>query len=144
LTADGKIVLAVEAAQLGIFQHTLARLDTSGFVDDTFGTHGVVRNAFAAGGDFARALAIQADGRIVAAGSTRPTDSFSDDMLITRHDANGALDATFGTSGKVLVDFFSSADGAAAVLIQPDGKIVAAGIARNANTNSLAIVRVLP
>ena len=65
-------------------------------------------------------------------------------MLITRHDANGALDATFGSNGKVVVDFFSSADGAAALLIQPDGKIVAAGIARNASTNSLAIVRVVP
>jgi hypothetical protein len=65
-------------------------------------------------------------------------------MLITRHEANGALDATFGSGGKVLIDFFSSADGATALAIQPDGKIVAAGIARNANTNSLAIVRVLP
>jgi uncharacterized delta-60 repeat protein len=144
LTADSKIVLAVEAAQQGIFQHTLARLDTHGFIDTSFGTQGVARNSFASGGDFARALAIQTDGRIVTAGSTRPTDSFSDDMLITRHDANGSLDATFGSNGKVLVDFFSSADGAATVLIQPDGKIVAAGIARNANTNSLAIMRVLP
>jgi len=144
LTADSKIVLAVEAAQQGIFQHTLARLDTHGSIDDSFGTHGIARNSFAAGGDFARELVIQADGRIVTAGSTRPTDSFSDDMLITRHDANGSLDTSFGSNGKVLVDFFSSADGAAALLIQPDGKIVAAGIARNANTNSLAIVRVLP
>ena len=145
LTADGKIVLAVETTQLGgVFQHTLARLDTHGILDDGFGTHGTARNSFAAGGDFARAIAIQADGRIVAAGSTRPTDSFSDDMLVTRHDANGSLDATFGSSGKVIVDFFSSADGAEALLIQPDGKIVAAGVGRNANTNSLAIVRVLP
>jgi uncharacterized delta-60 repeat protein len=144
LTSDGKIVLSVEAAQTGIFQHTLARLDTHGILDDSFGTHGVARNTFAAGGDFARELAIQSDGRIVTAGSTRPTDSFSDEMLITRHDANGALDASFGSNGKVLVDFFTSADGATAVLIQPDGRIVAAGIARNANTNSLAIVRVLP
>jgi uncharacterized delta-60 repeat protein len=144
LTSDGKIVLAVEAAQTGIFQHSLARLDTHGILDTSFGTQGVTRNSFAAGGDFARELVIQADGRIVTGGSTRPTDSFSDDMLITRHDANGALDATFGAGGKVLIDFFSSADGATALAIQPDGKIVAAGIARNANTNSLAIVRVLP
>jgi uncharacterized delta-60 repeat protein len=145
LTADGKIVLSIEAQPLGgTFQHELARLDTHGILDDSFGSHGTVRNSFAAGGDFARELVIQADGRIVTAGSTRPTDSFSDDMLITRHDANGSLDATFGSNGKVLVDFFSSADGATTVLIQPDGKIVAAGIARNANTNSLAIVRVLP
>jgi len=144
LTSDGKIVLAVEAAQTGIFQHTLARLDALGILDTSFGTQGVARNSFAAGGDFARELTIQADGRIVTGGSTRPTDSFSDDMLITRHEANGALDATFGSGGKVLIDFFASADGATALAIQPDGKIVAAGIARNANTNSLAIVRLLP
>jgi uncharacterized delta-60 repeat protein len=119
-------------------------MEPDGSLDDTFAQHGIATNSFAAGGDFARAIAIQADGRIVTVGSTRPTDSLSDNLLLTRHDANGALDTSFGVGGTVIVDFFGSADGAECVVIQPDGKIVAAGIARNAGTNGLAVVRVLP
>ena len=144
LRADGRIIVAVVTQEAGIYRHTLARLEPDGSLDDAFGMHGIATNSFAAGGDFARAVAIQADGRIVTAGSTRPTDSFSDDLLLTRHDANGALDASFGAGGTVIVDFFGSADGAECLVIQPDGKIVAAGIARNASTNGLALVRVLP
>ncbi len=66
------------------------------------------------------------------------------DFGVARFDAGGALDTTFHTTGRVTVDFFSSSDDAAAVAIQPDGKIVLAGSARNGGTTGLGIARVLP
>jgi len=144
LDANGKIVLAVVTQNASVYRHTLARLNGAGTLDDSFGTLGIATQSFAAGGDFARAVAIQPDGRIVAVGSTRPSTSFTDDFLITRHNPDGSLDATFATGGKLIIDFFGSADGAECVALQPDGKIIAAGLARNATTNGLAIIRLVP
>ena len=143
LTADGKIVLGVETTQVGgVFRHALARLDTHGILDDSFGTHGTARNSFAAGGDFARAIAIQADGRIVAARRRPPIPSGRHAGHAPRRERRARRDLRLERqSGRRLL---LPADGAETLLIQPDGKIVAAGVARNANTNSLAIVRVVP
>jgi hypothetical protein len=63
---------------------------------------------------------------------------------IARFDAAGALDASFGTDGKLTVDFFGASDGAECVAVQPDGKIVVAGFARNGASTGLGLARVLP
>jgi uncharacterized delta-60 repeat protein len=79
--------------------------------------------------DFAVALALQRDGKIVAAGSSDARGSA--DFTLARYKANGALDRSFGARGRVFIDFApgmaTSDDAAAAVAIQRDGKIVAAG-----------------
>jgi hypothetical protein len=56
----------------------------------------------------------------------------------------GALDTSFGTTGKLTVDFFGSADGATSVAIQPDGHILVAGTARNGATTGLGLIRLAP
>jgi uncharacterized delta-60 repeat protein len=144
---DGRIVLAVQLRSGGVYRHALAGLQAHGTPDNGFGQIGLALQSFAVGGDFARALAIQPDGRIVTAGYTRrsPTQTSElDDFLVTRHDSDGSLDAAFGTGGTVVVDFFGASDGAECVRLQADGRIVAAGLARNGSTNGLALVRVLP
>ncbi len=77
------------------------------------------------------AVAVQSDGKIVAAGvigSFNPISGvFTSDFLLTRYNTNGSLDLAFGVGGKVTTEFFSLADRAAAIALQPDGKIVAAG-----------------
>ena len=74
----------------------------------------------------ANALAIQSDGKIVAAG--RAFVDFWGNFALARYNADGTLDETFGTGGKVLTSFGErSNDSAAAVAVQTDGKIVAAG-----------------
>jgi uncharacterized delta-60 repeat protein len=144
LQADGKIVVAALVRIGGVYRHALGRLNADGTTDMGFGSGGLATQSFAAGGDFARALAVQADGRIVTAGSTRPGTSQSDDFLVTRHNADGSLDTSFGNGGAVVFDYFATADGAECLAIQPDGRIVAAGLATSGSTPVLAIARLLP
>jgi len=66
------------------------------------------------------------------------------DFGLARFDANGDLDPGFDGDGMMAVDFFSSFDGAGCVAIQPDGKIVAAGFARNGAATGLGMLRLLP
>jgi uncharacterized delta-60 repeat protein len=70
------------------------------------------------------AVQVQSDGKIVAAGL-----AFGE-FALARYNPNGTLDTTFGTGGKVLTGFPKSTPGdglAAALALQPDGKIVVAG-----------------
>jgi uncharacterized delta-60 repeat protein len=73
-------------------------------------------------------LAVQRDGKIVAAGSTQQPITFDDVQgALVRYTRDGSLDATFGTGGKVTTEFGGRVNSAYAVEIQGDGKIVAAG-----------------
>ena len=73
---------------------------------------------------------MQPNGQIVIAGS-----SFKDTSVfgLARLDTNGSLDSTFGSTG-VLTTSFQGDDGATAVLIQPNGDIVAVGFSENNTT----------
>jgi len=95
-----------------------------GDLDPAFGSGGKVITDFGAS-DLGHGIAVQSDGKIVVAGETNP---YSDDFALARYDANGSLDPSFGSGGKVQTDFgFDNGEFAYAVAIQNDGKIVAAG-----------------
>ena len=107
----------------------LARYNTDGSLDTTFGTAGKVVTAFS-NNDVIFDLAIQPDGRIVAAGWTGTTPGQSNNLAVLRYNANGALDTMFGSAGLVEIDMFGKIDSASEVLIQPDGHILVAGSAQ--------------
>jgi uncharacterized delta-60 repeat protein len=89
-------------------------------------------------------VAVQADGRIVVAGhNTASTGNAASNFLLMRLTHSGQLDPTFGNGGFVLTDLSNDSDVARKVLIQPDGKIVAAGSARDGELvfNDFAVVR---
>lgn len=120
IQADGKIVVAGRA-QLGTgFDFALARYNTDGTLDASFDGDGFVTTDLGGSDDEAFDVAIQADGSIVVAG--RSGGKFA----LARYTSSGALDTAFDTDGMVMTSF-SGSDGAHALLIQPDGKIVAAG-----------------
>ena len=100
-----------------------------GDLDPSFGSGGVVTTDFGGRGDFGLAVAVQTDGKIVTAGNSSAVGVFSVAFALSRHNPNGALDTTFGSGGKVLTSFGGSLSAAADVAVQPDGKIVAVGIA---------------
>jgi uncharacterized delta-60 repeat protein len=84
---------------------------------------------------------VQADGRIVVAGGT---SNINTNFAVVRYNSNGTLDASFGNGfGVLTIDFFGFTDVAESVLVQPDGKIVIGGVARN-NVDGYALARVLP
>jgi uncharacterized delta-60 repeat protein len=100
----------------------------AGDLDTSFGTGGKVTTDFGGPVDGARALAVQADGKLVAAGYALGTAL---DFALARYNSDGTLDTSFGTGGKVTTDFvgefFSSNDLATALAVQADGRLVAAG-----------------
>jgi uncharacterized delta-60 repeat protein len=100
-----------------------------GDLDPSFGSGGRVTTDFDGRGDFSLAVALQPDGKIVSAGNSSAVGVFSVDFALSRHNPDGTLDSTFGTGGKVLTSFGGSLSAASDVAIQPDGKIVAVGIA---------------
>jgi uncharacterized delta-60 repeat protein len=83
----------------------------------------------------------QPDGKIVVAGSVLNTNPEAADFAIVRYNSNGSLDTTFGIRGRVTTDFSGRGDGALALAIQFDGRIVAAGWARNVYDNDFALAR---
>jgi uncharacterized delta-60 repeat protein len=113
-----------------------------GRLDPSFGVRGTVLTDFGVRSfEAANALAIQPDGRIVAAGfsTTTPIPDFG----LARYDSRGHLDRGFGIRGTVLTDFggSGSVDVASAVAIQPDGKIVAAGYSDASGSSDFALAR---
>jgi uncharacterized delta-60 repeat protein len=112
-----------------------------GQLDPSFGAGGTVVTEFPSSYSGARAVAVQADGRIVAAGFAHTNDSIISDFALTRYDTSGALDPTFDTGGRVRTDFGGRFDEALAVAIQPDGRIVVAGNSSDASGSDMAIAR---
>jgi len=136
---DQKIVIAGGAGREG-GRFLVARYNPSGARDGTFGGgDGRVITNFSSGYDYVDALAIQPDGKIVAAGTMRYFAS-EPRFALARYRANGSLDGTFGGGdGKVITNFPGDYARAAGVAIQVDGKIVAAG----QDDNDTAIARYL-
>ena len=85
----------------------LARYDSDGNLDPTFGTGGMVRTVFPTGISRILAVAIQADQKIVAAG--RATGPNAYDFALARYNVDGTLDPSFGSGGMVTTNFSSSA-----------------------------------
>jgi uncharacterized delta-60 repeat protein len=137
IQADGKIVVAGNAlvstvipGRLGL---GLARFNSNGTLDASFGINGTVTTDF---GDWteARAAMLQGDGKIVIAGMTIPANG-CERAFLARYNADGALDDSFGVNGRTSIDFSPKLGGAGcngaanAVALQSDGKIVSVGSA---------------
>lgn len=131
---DGKIVVAGVADVPGGQDFLVARFTPQGRIDPKFGVGGFVTTDVGAGDpdlDAAFAVAVQSDGKIVAAGQTTDGPATEDDtrIAIVRYTANGVLDASFGTQGKISDDRGDRGVFALALRIQPDGKIAVGGYA---------------
>lgn len=113
----------------------------SGVLDPTFGAGGVTVAGFGPSDELGRAIAIQADDRIVVAGTCNQA---SDDFCLFRFDLDGALDPALAGTGKVAVPVLSGTDQASAVAVQPDQGIVLAGFSVQGGKDVLAVARLLP
>ncbi len=129
--SDGKIVAAGFSDLSGNFDNdfALSRYNSDGTLDISFDADGKVTTPILSGIDQANAVAIQSDGKIVAAGAAYHGTTLSYDFALARYNSNGSLDNSFDADGKVVTDFLSGSDGAFALAIQSDGKIVAVGYA---------------
>ncbi|MFD8975614.1 calcium-binding protein [Streptomyces sp. NPDC059593] len=120
---DGRIL----AAGSGGAGFALLRYNADGSPDAGFGTGGRTSVAFPGDGGIAYAMALQQNGKIVLAGrADDPNSAEANDFGVARFHPNGTVDTGFGGDGFVVTGF-GDFEEARAVLVQPDGKIVAAG-----------------
>lgn len=137
---DGKIVMAgyTEYSD-GDEDFMVLRYNADGSPDSSFGFMGMVMTSFdSLYSDRANAVAIQPDGKIVAAGFVAIGNG---DIAVARYNSNGSLDTTFDGDGKAVISIGSSEDNANALVIQPDGKIVLVGYSIINNKVILALAR---
>jgi uncharacterized delta-60 repeat protein len=133
IQSDGKVVLAgyiqTCAGPTCNFNFLLVRFNTNGTLDNTFGTNGAAVIDFLGQDEAAFAVAIQADGKIVAAGGAMGGSATTHVLgfKLMRYLPNGTLDPDFGNGGRVYESFDDVGGTPQAMLIEPDGKIVVAG-----------------
>ena len=138
LQADGKIVVSGGAAwNTRHANFALARFDTDGTLDTTFGGDGKVTTSFTRGRDYANEVVVQADGKLVAGGyATYSRTNGRDRFALARYNADGTLDPTFGGDGKLTTNFTRRNDVVLDLELQPDGRIVAVGLSSADGSNS--------
>jgi uncharacterized delta-60 repeat protein len=145
LLPDGKII-AAGSTDVGLDSgFALARFQPDGTLDPGFGVGGKVTTVVSDTSSRANAVAVQADGKIVVAGSSfNPGEGF-DDFAVARYLPDGTLDPSFGFGGMQTVDLFGGPEVFDAVALQGDGKIVATGRAcTNLPSCSFTLIRFLP
>jgi uncharacterized delta-60 repeat protein len=139
LQSDGKTVIASECdrpASSGNKRACIWRVNANGSVDTGFdagaaGTgSGLVTHLMGDEDSRPRKLAVQADGKILVVGDCKP--SYLDNettarVCFLRLTANGAVDTTFSTDGRLRINFSAKGSYATALALQPDGKSVAGG-----------------
>jgi len=151
LQPDGMILVAGSVFFGATDDFLLARFNTDGAPDTSFGSNGIVTTDFATlfesstmENERAFALALQSDGKIVVAGEVGVIGGAGTHFAVARYDSNGKLDPGFGPNinGVVMSNLGSTSDTASALTLQAGGKIVVAGSASFTDTHDdFAIVR---
>lgn len=139
IQSDGKIIIGGGSDASGSLETTLIRYNSNGSLDTTFNSDGIALIDFAISNDAAYSVAIQSDEKIIAAGYADLGGQVV--FALLRLNANGSLDTTFDTDGKVTTNFGSFYDGAYSVALQTDGKIIASGYSSNGSQDFFATAR---
>ena len=130
LQADGKIVVVGQSNRpVDVYEVdvALARYNPDGSPDTSFSDDGKLITQFRASA-FAYAVAVQPDGKIIVGGDSRlNANSGHADFSLLRYNADGSLDSTFGTAGKVVTDFNGRHSSGRSLAILPNGQILLGG-----------------
>jgi uncharacterized delta-60 repeat protein len=138
LQPDGRIVVAgsfTAEGPRGLPAEFLAlRFRTNGTLDPSFGNGGRSTTDWTGEGGGAGAVAVQADGKIVLAGSQypafvdcQPYDPCDSALALVRYNIDGSIDPSFGIGGRATTGRTGETNSARGLAIQPDGKIVVVG-----------------
>lgn len=142
LQNDGKIVTCGFQYNSNFYGgFAVSRLNANGTPDATFGTNGSVRHAFSTVKEEAHTVVVQTDGKIIAAGFVE-TGTNNYNFALIRLNADGTLDNSFGTAGKVTTQVGTGHDVIKDMILLPDGKILVCGHSWDAmNQNHIALAR---
>ncbi len=122
---DGKIVAAGQSGDAGNYSFALARYNANGSIDNSFDGDGKLTTVLSPSHNYITAIAIQSDGKIVAAGFCGTNDGY--DFALARYNIDGSLDNSFDGDGKIILSLSPTADVIRSLAIQSDGKIVVSG-----------------
>ena len=121
------------------------RVFAGNVLDPTFGTGGYIRADFGNTTDFAQTSALDSENRIVAVGWSTSLSENTGSMAVESFQPNGNLDTSFGTNGKLSIQFGSGTDDAAFGLsIMEDGRILIVGSSQtigSGDAGDMAVVR---
>ncbi|RYD44229.1 MAG: hypothetical protein EOP83_31355, partial [Verrucomicrobiaceae bacterium] len=123
ILSDGTFYVAGSCYLLSTTDFYITRRNKDGTPDTTFNSGSITTFTFG-DVDVCTSMAVQPDGKIVLAGYSN--DVTTNDFAVARLTTAGILDTTFDGDGKLLTNFGSD-DRAKGVVVQKDGKIVAAG-----------------
>ena len=147
IQSNGRILVSGDMAGTAnaIGGFSVVRLLPTGISDGSFGSGGLAVARFGSGLNQAMSLAIQPDGKIVAAGVAAGGPDGARAMAIARFMPNGALDPNFGTNGTVeIMPAGSTSASAGVVLLLPSGKMLIGGAATFSTGQSGVVVRITP
>jgi uncharacterized delta-60 repeat protein len=148
IETGGKLVAAGRAGQSDA-KMAVARWNSNGSFDTTFGNSGKVLVDFAGWDTRAFGLDVQADGKIVLGGrATSLSDPSDVRFAVARLNTNGGLDSTFSGDGRLLVSFAGFKADASGIAVGNDkGQlpwIVVAGSARVGSDSYFALAYISP
>ena len=139
--SDGKVVVAGDGSDdAGSPAIVVTRYNATGSLDSAFGGDGKVTTDSGSGHHLGYGVAA-ASGRILVGGWANTAGS--DDFALVRFADSGSLDAGFA-GGQAAADFGGGEDVAAAIAVQPDGKIVLVGHTSQGNNINFAVARFCP
>ncbi|VXC14391.1 hypothetical protein [Massilia sp. 9I] len=140
---DGAVVVTGSTPVAGSgTDFAVARLTANGSLDTGFNGSGKLTLAVSAFGDFLTAAQLQADGKLVLAGTSRSgTTLDTSDFAAVRLNTNGSLDSSFGTGGKVIVPVGTASDSVTNMTLLPGGAILLGGNSNNGSNNNAALVK---
>lgn len=141
IDSNGKILVAGSTRSSSTdSEFALARFNTDGSLDTTFGNNGTVTLDFNLEEDTAHTLAIDPFGNIFVAGASGT--GLDSDIALAKLSRSGQLDTSFGTQGKVTTNLGNREDIAYDMAIDNNGKILIAGVTQSATFGSdIALLR---
>ncbi len=139
LQNDGKIVLCGNSGDSISLNFALTRIKPDGSMDSTFDLDGKIITPIGLQVDVANAVAIQNDGKIVAAGNY--FNGNDDEFALVRYNIDGSLDTNFDVDGIVIAPLTPFNDQANSILVQSDGKIIVAGYSNLNGDDLFALTR---
>jgi len=143
LQPDGKIVLVGQTYGALNYDFAVARLNTDGTLDGTFGTGGIVTLPIGSADDRAWGVAIQSDWQIVVVGEA-DNGSFVNNIALVRLNNDGSLDNSFGTSGIVTTPIPSASAYPKAVAVTANNGIIVTGGAYSSSQLDLFVAKYDP
>jgi uncharacterized delta-60 repeat protein len=139
----GKIVVVGASDLDNPTDFAVLRYNGDGTLDTSFDGDGEAVTDFGSG-DLPQAVAVQRDGKVVAAGSGGSGAPGGYGFALARYNADGSLDTGFDRDGKVITTFGGHGGGANSVAVQAGGEIVAAGGSASGKNLDFALARYQP